>query len=131
LLAVVALAMAILTFAWAVTRPGGDQQRRADEAIRQYAHLVESNDFAGADAMLCGGDDTNPARLDAGFRDWPEIASLSVVVPGKPWSSVVDGHGWDYPAQVGFADGSTGTVRLRVEIIGDEPCIGSSVPHHA
>src|SRR5215207_9375650 len=40
-----------------------NESREADKEIGRYLTFVQERDHAGADAMLCGGDDTSAAEL--------------------------------------------------------------------
>ena len=100
-----------------------DVSRKADSLVGQYLARVQQGDHAGADALLCGRDDTSIAGL-------PATAALtsSQVGDAKRWSSIVDGGGRRYRAHLSFADGSQAEADLAVESIGDIPCIATEIP---
>ena len=50
------------------------------------------------------------------------------IIDFEEWSSWVDGHGRTYHVRLRFADGSTATSDLAVEMIGNEPCIATEIP---
>lgn len=106
--------------------------KKTDEsasAIGQYLTLVQSRDRAGADAILCGGDDTSVAELPGETqRDGrvPEVESFTII-RSWDWSSAIDGHGRGYQVRLVFADGSTADVQLAVEVIADDPCIATAM----
>ncbi|MEJ3747460.1 hypothetical protein WEI85_29755 [Actinomycetes bacterium KLBMP 9797] len=108
----------------------GKESREADNEIGQYLTLVQRRDRGGADAMLCGGDDTSVAELP-GMKgpDWrlPGVASFAIVRTWD-WSSVIDGHGKGYQVRLVFTDGSATDVELAVEVIADDPCVAMEIP---
>lgn len=107
------------------------ESREADKEIGRYLTLVQGRDRAGADAMLCGGDDTSVAELPWTYQppDWhvPLVESFTIVGTWD-WSSVIDGHGRGYQVRLVFADGSAATIELAVEVIGNDPCIATEIP---
>ncbi|GAA4474644.1 hypothetical protein [Phytohabitans houttuyneae] len=106
------------------------ESRESAGEINQYLSLVQRRDRTGADAMLCGGDDSGPADLPVGYLEdghAPVMESFAIV-DSWDWSSVIDGHGTGYLVRMLFADGSTADVELVVEVIGDDPCIATSIP---
>lgn len=110
--------------------PNRNEQRKEDEEISKYLSFVQGNDHSGADAMLCGRDDMRIATLrDTDEPDWGlrRIEAFAIVASGE-WSSSVDGHGRNYRVRLTFADGSTATSDLAVEVIGNDPCIVTEVP---
>lgn len=125
---IVALIFAVLSFVY--SRFSGNEQRKADEEIAKYLSLVQGRDHSGADAMLCGGDDTTTAKLrdtdepDSGLRRIEAFA----IVSAWGWSSATDGHGRTYRVRLTFANGSTATSDLAVEVIANEPCIATEIP---
>jgi hypothetical protein len=107
-----------------------NESREADEEIGQYLVLVQGRDRAGADAMLCGGDDTSAAELPTMYQpDWhlPLVESVTIVSTWD-WSSVTDGHGRGYQVRLVFGDGSATTVVLAVEVIAGDPCVATEIP---
>lgn len=110
--------------------PDHNESREADEEIGRYLTLVQGRDRPGADALLCGGDDTSTAELPGMDQpDWhlPLVESFTIVST-QDWSSVTDGHGTSYRVRLVFADGSAATVELAVEVIADEPCVATDIP---
>ncbi|MDG4828128.1 hypothetical protein O7627_02265 [Solwaraspora sp. WMMD1047] len=113
------------------TRNSHDKESRdSAREINQYLTLVQRRDRLGADGMLCGGDDSGPAELPVGFPDDGHAAEVEsyTIVRTWNWSSVTDGHGTGYLARLTFADGSAADIELAVEVIGDHPCVATSVP---
>ncbi|MFY1672791.1 hypothetical protein ACN27G_35220 [Plantactinospora sp. WMMB334] len=107
-----------------------NESREADMEIGRYLTLVQERDRAGADAMLCGGDDTSAADLPRMNQpDWrlPLVESFAIVSTWD-WSSVIDGHGRGYRVRLVFAGGSAAEVELAVEVIADDPCIATEIP---
>lgn len=107
-----------------------NESREADKEIGRYLTLVQERDRAGADAMLCGGDDTSAAELPGMNQpDWhlPLVESFAIVSTWD-WSSVTDGHGRGYRVRLVFAGGSAAEVELAVEVIADDPCIATEIP---
>jgi hypothetical protein len=107
-----------------------NERRREDEEISRYLSLVQERDHSGADAMLCGGDDTRTATLrDTDEPDWGlRRIETFAIVGSEEWSSWVDGHGRNYHVRLTFADGSTATSDLALEVIGNDPCIVTKIP---
>lgn len=106
-----------------------NEQREADEEIVRYLGLVQERDGPRADAMLCGGDDTSIAQPEGADERWRLLPIRSfAIVHSWDWSSVVDGHGRAYSIRLTFADGSTTICDFVVEVIGNDPCIGTEVP---
>jgi hypothetical protein len=106
------------------------ESRESDKEIGRYLTLVQAGDRAGADAMLCGGDDTRVAELPGRYQPgWhgPLVESFTIVGTWD-WSSVTDGHGTGYQVRLVFADGSAETVELAVEVIAGDPCIATEIP---
>jgi hypothetical protein len=106
------------------------EQRKEDKEISGYLSLVQGNDHSGADAMLCGGDDTRTATLrDTDEPDWGQRRIEAFAIVGsEEWSSWVDGHGRIYHVRLTFADGSTAMSDLAVEVISNDPCIATGIP---
>ncbi|SCL36074.1 hypothetical protein GA0070624_5449 [Micromonospora rhizosphaerae] len=107
-----------------------NESREADKEVDRYLTLVQGRDRAGADAMLCGGDDTSAVQLPGMNQpNWhlPLVESFTIVNTWD-WSSVTDGHGRGYQVRLVFADRSTAKVELAVEVIADDPCIATEIP---
>jgi hypothetical protein len=131
-LAVVAVLVLACGLSFGFTRNFDDEKESRESAseISQYLALVQLRDRAGADAMLCGGDDTGPAGLPVGYLEdghAPLVESFTIVRTWD-WSSVIDGHGTGYVVRLVFADRSSADVELVVEVIGGGPCIATSIP---
>ncbi|GAA4729430.1 hypothetical protein [Phytohabitans rumicis] len=110
-------------------RSDGAESREADKEMSRYLSLVQARDRVAADAMLCGADDTSTADLPDMYRpDWHlrRVESFAIV-RAWDWSSMMEGHGKGYEVLLVFADRSTATVELAVEVIADDPCIATQV----
>lgn len=107
-----------------------EEQRQADEEITEYLRLVQAGDRGRSHAMLCGGDDMTTIQLNGTYKlDWNAVRVDSFTIIGaRDWSSVVDGHGRAYRVRLTFTDGSTGISDLVVEVMANEPCIGTEIP---
>ncbi|WFE24914.1 hypothetical protein O7623_15885 [Solwaraspora sp. WMMD791] len=106
-----------------------DEQRKSDHSLATYLGLLVAGDYSGARLMLCGGDDMALARLgDTELTAWTEHGISSFTVRGaRPWSSI-DGHGTVYDVDLTLSREATATIDVVVEIIDDEPCIGTDFP---
>jgi hypothetical protein len=107
------------------------ESREADKLIGRYLTLVQQRDRAGADAMLCGGDDTSVAKLQ--YVNQPDgrlpLVESFTIVRAWEWSSAVDGHGRGYQVRLVFAAGPAANVELAVEEMADrDPCIATEIP---
>ncbi|WP_319463599.1 hypothetical protein [Micromonospora sp. RTP1Z1] len=106
-----------------------NESREADKEVDRYLTLVQGRDRAGADVMLCGGDDTSAVQLPGMNQpNWhlPLVESFTIVNTWD-WSSVTDGHGRGYQVRLVFADRSTAKVEMAVEVIADDPCIATEI----
>lgn len=97
--------------------------------MSRYLGLVQARDRAGADAMLCGADDTSAADLPDMYRpNWHlRLVDSFTIVRAWDWSSVMEGHGKGYEIRLMFVDGSAATVEMAVEVIGGDPCIATDL----
>lgn len=106
------------------------ERNRADQEVTRYLNLVQGGDRRGADAMLCGEDDTAVVELDGPHRykeTIPRIVSFAIV-GASDWSSLVDGHGRTYRVRLTFADSTVALSDITIEIIAGRPCTGTQIP---